>query len=60
MPTRCSRTSSTANGTASEWYGYLHRDGTVAQPAKGNLFKGPFHIPRMMLKAAALYDEILD
>ncbi len=25
-----------------EWYGYLHRDGTVAQPAKGNLFKGPF------------------
>ena len=21
-----------------EWYGYLHRDGTVAQPAKGNLF----------------------
>ena len=42
-----------------EWYGYLHRDGTVAQPAKGNLFKGPFHIPRMMLKAASLYDEIL-
>lgn len=29
-----------------EWYGYLHRDGTVAQPAKGNLFKGPFHLPR--------------
>ena len=42
-----------------EWYGYLHRDGTVAQPAKGNLFKGPFHVPRMMLKAASLYDEIL-
>ena len=33
-----------------EWYGYLHRDGTVAQPAKGNLFKGPFHIPRMLAK----------
>ena len=29
-----------------EWYGYLHRDGTVAQPAKGNLYKGPFHIDR--------------
>ncbi len=29
-----------------EWYGYLHRDGTVAQPSKGNLFKGPFHLPR--------------
>jgi N-acylglucosamine 2-epimerase len=34
-----------------EWYGYLHRDGTVAQPAKGNIFKGPFHIPRMLVKA---------
>ena len=32
-----------------EWYGYLHRDGTVAQPAKGNIFKGPFHIPRMLI-----------
>ncbi|WP_428331513.1 AGE family epimerase/isomerase [Mucilaginibacter sp.] len=30
----------------SEWFGYLHRDGTIAQPAKGNLFKGPFHLPR--------------
>lgn len=29
-----------------EWFGYLHRDGTVAQHAKGNLFKGPFHLPR--------------
>ncbi|MFT4156274.1 AGE family epimerase/isomerase [Parafilimonas sp.] len=29
-----------------EWYGYLHRDGTIAQTAKGNLFKGPFHLPR--------------
>ena len=29
-----------------EWLGYLHRDGTVAQAAKGNLFKGPFHLPR--------------
>jgi N-acylglucosamine 2-epimerase len=29
-----------------EWYGYLHRDGSLAQTAKGNLFKGPFHLPR--------------
>ncbi len=29
-----------------EWFGYLHRDGTIAQSAKGNLFKGPFHLPR--------------
>ena len=43
-----------------EWYGYLHRDGTVAQPAKGNLFKGPFHIPRMMIKSFTLCNEILE
>lgn len=29
-----------------EWFGYLHRDGKVAQSAKGNQFKGPFHLPR--------------
>ncbi|MDO4930651.1 MAG: AGE family epimerase/isomerase [Bacteroidales bacterium] len=43
-----------------EWYGYLHRDGSVAQPAKGNLFKGPFHIPRMMVKSYALCQDILN
>ncbi len=43
-----------------EWYGYLHRDGTVAQPAKGNLYKGPFHIPRMMVKGYSLCQEILN
>ena len=43
-----------------EWYGYLHRDGTVAQPAKGNIFKGPFHIPRMLIKSAMLCQEILE
>lgn len=42
-----------------EWYGYLHRDGTVAQPAKGNLFKGPFHIPRMMIRSYMLCQELL-
>jgi N-acylglucosamine 2-epimerase len=31
-----------------EWFGYLHRDGRVSQRAKGNLFKGPFHLPRML------------
>ncbi|WP_297625843.1 AGE family epimerase/isomerase [uncultured Rikenella sp.] len=43
-----------------EWYGYLHRDGTVAQPAKGNMFKGPFHIPRMMIQSYTLCHAILD
>ena len=42
-----------------EWFGYLHRDGTPAQMAKGNLFKGPFHIPRMMLISSGLYRDIL-
>lgn len=42
-----------------EWFGYLHRDGSVAQPAKGNLFKGPFHIPRMLIKSQMLIDNIL-
>lgn len=42
-----------------EWYGYLHRDGTVAQPAKGNIFKGPFHIPRMLIKSYMLCNDIL-
>lgn len=31
-----------------EWYGYLHRDGRISQHAKGNMFKGPFHLPRML------------
>lgn len=42
-----------------EWFGYLHRDGTVAQPAKGNLFKGPFHIPRMLILAEQLCHDLL-
>ena len=46
--------------TYGEWYGYLHRDGTVAQPAKGNIFKGPFHVPRMMIKSMLLCNEILN
>jgi N-acylglucosamine 2-epimerase len=43
-----------------EWYGYLHRDGTVAQAAKGNIFKGPFHIPRMMIRSYMLCEDILN
>lgn len=30
-----------------EWFGYLHRDGSVATRLKGNGWKGPFHLPRM-------------
>lgn len=42
-----------------EWFGYLHRDGSVAQTAKGNIFKGPFHIPRMMIKSQLIINDIL-
>ncbi len=42
-----------------EWYGYLHRDGTVAQPAKGNLFKRPFLLPRMLIICGKLCNEIV-
>jgi len=33
--------------THGEWYGYLHRDGRVSVPLKGNLWKSFFHHPRM-------------
>jgi len=39
-----------------EWFGYLRRDGSVSQRAKGNLFKGPFHLPRMLWYCARLPD----
>jgi N-acylglucosamine 2-epimerase len=41
-----------------EWYGYFHRDGTLATPIKGNMYKGPFHIPRMYFKCIELIDDI--
>jgi mannose/cellobiose epimerase-like protein (N-acyl-D-glucosamine 2-epimerase family) len=30
-----------------EWYGYLHRDGSVSTTLKGGLWKSFFHHPRM-------------
>ncbi len=32
-----------------EWFGYLHYDGTLAETLKGNISKGPFHLPRMLI-----------
>jgi N-acylglucosamine 2-epimerase len=37
-----------------EWFGYLHRDGSVSSTLKGTLFKGPYHIPRMLLASLDL------
>jgi N-acylglucosamine 2-epimerase len=42
-----------------EWYGYLHRDGRLSQTAKGNLFKGPFHLPRQEWYCARILEEHL-
>lgn len=41
-----------------EWFGYFHRDGTLATPIKGNLYKGPFHIPRMYIKAIEILSSL--
>lgn len=40
-----------------EWYGYLHYDNTVSTTLKGNIFKGPFHIPRMYMLMSVLEEE---
>jgi N-acylglucosamine 2-epimerase len=42
-----------------EWFGYLHRDGTLSLPLKGSLWKGPFHIPRMQLICWRLVEEMI-
>ena len=34
-----------------EWFGYCHRDGTVARSSKGGNYKGFFHVPRALLVA---------
>lgn len=32
-----------------EWYGYLHRDGSVSHTYKGSVYKGPFHVERALM-----------
>jgi len=41
-----------------EWFGYLHRDGTVSHRLKGNLWKGPYHISRAMLLCWKLLEKM--
>lgn len=41
-----------------EWYGYLHRDGRVSVPLKGNLWKGPFHLPRMLFMCTQMLESL--
>lgn len=40
-----------------EWYGYLHYDNTVSTTLKGNIFKGPFHIPRLYMIMAVMDED---
>ncbi len=42
-----------------EWFGYLHYDNTPSTTLKGNIFKGPFHIPRFYMIMATM-DETDD
>ena len=41
-----------------EWFGYLHRDGRLSTPLKGNLWKGPFHLPRMQWYCWKLLEQL--
>ena len=43
-----------------EWYGYLHRDGRVSTDLKGNMWKGPFHIPRMQWYCRQILEEMAE
>ncbi len=44
-----------------EWYGYLRRDGKPTEPpCKGSTFKGPFHLPRMLMMLDQMLSEILN
>lgn len=42
-----------------EWFGYLHRDGTLSSTIKGNQWKGPFHLPRMQYFCWQLLEEVI-
>jgi len=41
-----------------EWFGYLHRDGTVSHTFKGSSWKGCFHLPRQLLYSWLLLKEM--
>lgn len=41
-----------------EWYGYLHRDGSISTPLKGGMWKGFFHLPRALWLCYTLLGEM--
>lgn len=41
-----------------EWFGYLRRDGKPTEPpSKGHIYKGPFHVMRMLANVIQLLKE---
>ena len=49
-----------SDSEAGEWYGYLRRDGKPTEPStKGSTFKGPFHLPRMLIMTDLMLGELL-
>jgi N-acylglucosamine 2-epimerase len=42
-----------------DWFGYLHRDGTLSTPVKGTMWKGFFHLPRMQWYCWQLLDRVM-
>ena len=50
-----------SDSEAGEWYGYLRRDGKPTEPStKGSTFKGPFHLPRMLIMTDMMLKELLE
>ena len=41
-----------------EWFGYAERTGRITTQLKGNLWKGPFHLPRMQWYCGRLIGEL--
>jgi N-acylglucosamine 2-epimerase len=48
-----------ADAEHGEWYGYLNREGKPTSPLKGNIWKGPFHLPRMQLVCWGILEEMM-
>ena len=47
-----------ADNENGEWFGYLHRDGSVALKVKGTMYKGAFHLPRQLLYTKQLLEKM--
>ena len=49
-----------ADDVYGEWVGYLHKDNSKQLPmVKGNYFKGPFHLPRMLIVCGQVLERLI-